>query len=73
MAQDVLSGLQHFEPQLKRRLMQSWHLVKAWQRHEIPSRAPPLTPSTLFMLAGWLQGHVPEVTLGVVLGFYGLL
>ena len=73
LAQDILSGLQHFEPQLKRRLMQSWRLIKAWQKHEIPSRAPPLTPSTLFVLAGWLHQHVPEVALGVALGFFGLL
>ena len=73
LAQDVLSSLQHFEPQLKRRLLQSWKLIKAWQKHEIPCRAPPLTPTTLFVLAGWLQLHAPEVALGLVLGFYGLL
>ena len=32
LAQDVLSSLQHFEPQLKRRLLQSWRLIKAWQK-----------------------------------------
>ena len=73
LAQDVLSSLQHHEPQLKRRLLQSWRLIKAWQKHEIPSRAPPLTVSTLFVLAGWLQKHLPEVALGVVVAYYALL
>ena len=73
LAQDALSSLQHFEPQLKRRLLQSWRLIKAWQRFEIPSRAPPFTPLTLSVLAGWLQTHQPELALAVAVGFKGLL
>ena len=73
LAQDALSSLQHHEPQLKRRMLQSWRLIKAWQKHEIPSRAPPLTVSTLSVLAGWLHKHVPEVALGVVVAFWALL
>ena len=72
-AQDTLSALQHFEPQLKRRLLQGWRLVKAWQRFEIPSRAPPFTPATPSVLAGWLQQHLPELALAVAVGFKGLL
>ena len=73
LTQDVLSSLQHFEPHLKRRLLQSWRLIKAWMKHEIPSRAPPLTPSTLSVLAGYLQPRVPEVALGVAVAFHALL
>ena len=72
LAQDILASLQHYEPQLKRKLMQSWRLVRAWQQHEIPSRAPPLTPTALAVLAGWLHQHVPELGLAVVV-FHGLL
>ena len=73
LAQDVLSALQHVEPQLKRRLLQGWRLVKAWQRHEIPTRAPPFTPLTLSLLAGWLQSCRPELALAVVVAFEALL
>ena len=52
LAQDTLSALQHYEPQLKRRMLESWRLVKAWQKREIPTRAPPLTHATLAVLAG---------------------
>ena len=72
-AQDALCALQHFEPQLKRRLLQSWRLIKAWQKHEIPSRAPPFTPLTLSVLAGWMQTRQPELALALVVAFKGLL
>ena len=41
-AGDLLSGLQHSIPMLKGMLGEAWRLVRAWQKHEIPSRAPPL-------------------------------
>ena len=72
-AQDTLSSLQHNEPQLKRKLLRSWRLIKAWQKHEIPARAPPLTPTALSVLAGWMHARCPELALSLVLGFYGLL
>ena len=43
VACDSLSGLQFFVPGLKGRLTGAWRLCKAWQRHELPSRATPLT------------------------------
>ena len=73
LAQDVLSSLQHYEPQLKRKLLESWRLIKAWQKHEIPSRAPPLTLLTLSVLAGWFQKHQPELALALVVCFHALL
>ena len=73
LAQDTLSGLQHFEPQLKRRLLQSWRLIRAWRQHEIPTRAPPFTPTTLAVLAGWMQQRRPDFALAIVLAFHALL
>ena len=72
-AQDTLSALQHYEPQLRRRLCRSWRLIRAWQQHEIPTRAPPLTPATLALLAGWAQQHFPEFALALVVAFHALL
>ena len=73
LAQDTLSSLQHSEPQLKRKLLGSWRLIRAWQQHEIPTRAPPLTPTTLAILAGWAQYHFPEFSLSLLVAFHGLL
>ena len=73
VAQDAISALQHFEPQLKRKLPRSWRLLRAWQQHEIPTRAPPFTPSTLAVLADWMQQNRPELALSSMLGFHGLL
>ena len=73
LAQDVVSALQHYEPQLKRKMLRSWRLLKAWQQHEIPTQAPPLTPTTLSVLAGWMHQQSPELALALMLGFHGLL
>ena len=43
-AADTLSGLQHFVPQLRRELKESWRLLRVWDQNEIPNRAPPLLP-----------------------------
>ena len=73
LAQDTISALQHFEPQLKRKMLRSWRLLKAWQKHEIPTRAPPFTLTTLSVLAGWLQTRCAELALAVCVGFHALL
>lgn len=73
LAQDMVSALQHYEPQLKRKMLRSWRLLKAWQQHEIPTRAPPLAPTTLAVLAGWMHQQIPELALALMLGFHGLL
>ena len=73
LAQDTLSSLQHSEPLLKRRMLRSWRLIKAWQKHEIPARAPPLTPTTLSILAGWMHSRSPELALALLVGFHALL
>ena len=73
LAQDTVSALQHYEPQLKRRTLESWRLIKAWQKHEIPTRAPPLTPATLAVLAGWMHSQMPQLALALALAFFALL
>ena len=51
-AGDTLSGLQHQSPALKRSLPCSWRLVKAWQKAELPARAPPITEEITQALVG---------------------
>ena len=49
---DTLSGIQHKIPSLRHQLPSSWRLYKAWGRHELPARAPPLTQTFTQALAG---------------------
>ena len=53
-AADVICSLQWTSPLLKRHLNGSWSLLKAWQRTELPARAPPMPPKVVFALAEWL-------------------
>ena len=53
-AADVVCALQWTSPLLKRQLNGSWALLKAWQRTELPARAPPMPPKVVFALAEWL-------------------
>ena len=69
LAQDTVSALQHYEPQLKRKMLHSWRLLKAWQQHEMP----PFTLTTLAVMAGWMQSRCPELALAMCLGFHALL
>jgi len=71
---DVLSGLGHFTPPLKRNLTSSWRLYDAWGRSELPARAPPLTPLmavalafVLFKEEGW------SVAVALLVGFHCFL
>ena len=52
LATDCLSGIQMFLPSLKRNLFGSWRLVTAWQKHELPTRAPPLLPVFVLAMGG---------------------
>ena len=71
---DVVCGLQWTSPLLKRQMNGSWALLKAWQRTELPARAPPMPPKIVFALAEWLlrQGRT-GMSLGVVLAAHGIL
>lgn len=73
LAGDSLSAIQHFQPSSKRNINGAWKLLKAWQLHELPARAPPFTWETLRVLLGWCHGVSPRLALGLYLGFKGLL
>lgn len=73
LAGDTLSALQHFQPSCKRRLQGGWRLLKAWQLHELPSRAPPFTWGTLLVVLGRFYEISPVVALGIHLAFRALL
>lgn len=73
LAGDTLSAVQHFQPSAKRNINGAWKLLKAWQLHELPARAPPFTWETLKILLGWCHGVSPRVAIGLYLGFKGLL
>jgi hypothetical protein len=73
-AADLLSALVWTSPNLKRQLLTSWGLIRAWGIHELPMRAPPLPRGSFFALA---QAHTAaghrDVGLGVVLAGHCLL
>lgn len=73
LAGDTLSALQHFQPSAKRHLNGSWRLLKTWQLHELPSRAPPFTWGTLLVLLGHFHEMSPVAALGIHLAFRALL
>lgn len=74
MASDVVAGMQFFRPQLKRHLPCTWRLVGAWAKHELPMRAPPLTPDILESICGvCLQKGLPAIAVCMMVAFYGLL
>lgn len=73
LAGDTLSALQHFQPSCKRRLPGGWRCLRAWQLHELPSRAPPFTWPTLLVFLGRLAQISPSASLGVHLAFRALL
>lgn len=73
LAGDTLSSVQHFQPSSKRNINGAWKLLKAWQMHELPARAPPFTWDTLRVLMAWFHGFCPNLALALYLGFKGLL
>ena len=52
-AGDTLSGLQHFEAGLKRRLSGSWQRIGLWQRLELPTRSTPAWEDLVLAMAHW--------------------
>eukprot|EP00438_Fugacium_kawagutii_P007781 Skav218540 [mRNA] locus=scaffold3191:31434:32444:+ [translate_table: standard] len=70
----AIAAVQFYRPQTKHHLPWSWKLVKTWNQIELPTRATPLTPQTLFSLAGqcfiWKQVRMGWL---LVLGFAGFL
>ena len=74
VAGDVLSGLQHFAPMLRRGLPDSWRLYGTWSRQEVPSRARPLLPDQVLAMAGFalFMGEVGMAAL-LLIAFNGML
>lgn len=68
-AAHTVCGLQHFL-NVRRTFPGSWRLYAAWDRAEVPCRAPPLPRDVVFGIAGWLvaRGEVGAACL-VLIGF----
>jgi hypothetical protein len=73
LAGDTLSSITYFQPATKHNLAGSWKLLRAWQAHELPCRAPPVTWEVLCVLLGWFHGLSPSVSVGLYLAFRALL
>ena len=73
-ASNAVAGLQHFLPNLRKNLPSSWRLLGAWQRSELPCRAPPLTWETLCSICGVFvsQGHT-GAAIALCVAFDGML
>jgi integrase len=69
-SQDLLASLQYYLPVLRRNLALSWALLAAWNRHEMPTRAMPMTPEILAAFCGGLlHAGQPRLALLCVFGF----
>ena len=70
----TLAGIQHFAPRFRRHLPGAWRLRSAWDRLELPQRAPPLTLDVVQALAGLAcEIERPRVAAALMLGFHCLL
>ena len=71
--QDLLASLQYYIPALRHNLALSWSMLAAWNRHEMPTRAMPMTPQILAAFCGGLvlSGN-PSLALLCVFGFSSL-
>ena len=73
-ASTFLAALQDFDPKLKNNLPGWWKLMKTWETHELPFRAPPMTEAVLSAMVGWAVLHQNETFgLSLLVGYYGLL
>ena len=52
MAGDCLSAALAVYPEVRGHLHSSWRLLACWSRIELPSRAPPITPTVLLAVVG---------------------
>lgn len=73
LAGDTLSALQHFQPSCRKQLQGSWRLLKVWQLHELPARAPPFSLQILEVVLGRMMQISPDAALGLYIGFRFLL
>jgi hypothetical protein len=74
VASNLLAGMQHYSPTLKRRLPISWRLISAWQKTELPCRAPPLTWELVKAFCGKALALLrPDVAAAMIIAFHCLL
>lgn len=74
LAEDTICGLQKFVPMTKGHFQESWMLVSAWQRHELPTRA---TPMSMLILQAFLGAAIQlqffDLAHAVALGYHNIL
>ena len=74
LASDTVAGLQDADPHLKGVLPSTWRLLKVWNQHEIPNRAPPIPEKALHAMVGHaLLNDDPMFALSLLVGFYSML
>ena len=67
----TLTGAQHFAPRLRRHIPAAWRLRAAWDRLELPARAPPLTLDAVQALASLsCEIGFERAGAGLMLAFY---
>lgn len=73
-AEDAVSGLQKFIPSLRGHFRQSWSLVKAWQKFELPQRCTPFSLQVFrAFLGAALRQRRKAFALTVAVGFHCIL
>ena len=66
----LLAALQFMVPSLKHELPLSWRLIKAWTKHEMPTRAVPLDPATVLSFAGLFWAwHERRLAAGILVAY----
>ncbi len=74
LASNVLAGMQHFSPPLRRNMPCAWRLLHAWHRREMPARAPPLTEELTHALCGAaLAKHRGDLCVLLCVAFHCML
>jgi hypothetical protein len=69
LANDVLSGAQHFLL-TRRRFLGAWHLLTTWGRMEVPCRAPPFPLLVVLALAGYAVAQRREEFAAILLAAF---
>ena len=73
LAGDTLSGVSHYA-NAKRKIPFSWRLLAAWQRNEVPVRAPPMSRLMALAIAGAAAlDNDGWFALSILVGFHAFL
>lgn len=68
-AGDTLSALQHYQPSCRKRLQGAWRMLRVWQLHEVPARAPPFSLQILEVVLGRMSEILLDAALGLFVAF----